>query len=45
MKIKAWLKKAIFYVVLLFIMIVIFCLAMIITYALPNERIQAHIAE
>lgn len=45
MKIKAWLKKAIFYVVLLFIMLVIFCLAMIITYALPNERIQAHIAE
>lgn len=45
MKIKKVLKKIASYVVLFVLMIIIFCMAMIISYALPNERIQAHIEE
>ncbi len=39
------LKKVISYIVLYIIMIIIFCLAMISVYAIPNDRIQFHIQE
>ena len=45
MKTKEGLKKVSTYIILFFIMITIFCIAMIVTYALPNERIQFHIRE
>lgn len=45
MQIKQYLKIIASYILLFFIMIGIFCFLMIMTYALPNERIQGHIAE
>ena len=45
MKTRSLIRKIASYVILFLIMIVIFCMAMIISYALPNERIQFHIRE
>ena len=45
MKTKEGLKKTGSYVILFFIMILVFCIAMIIAYALPNDKIQFHIKE
>ncbi len=45
MNVKKYLKKGISFVILFFIMLIVFCVAMLIAYALPNDRIQAHIAE
>lgn len=45
MKTRSLIRKIASYVILFLIIIVIFCMAMIISYALPNERIQFHIRE
>ena len=42
---KGIIKKISSYIILFLIMVVVFSIAMIGTYLLPNERIRAHIAE
>ena len=42
---KDIIKKISSYIILFLIMVVVFSIAMIGTYLLPNERIRAHIAE
>lgn len=42
---KEIIKEVFKYIIIFFAMLFIFCLAMIITYALPNNRIRAHIEE
>ena len=44
-KVNNIFKTIVKYLVIYIIMLLIFCLAMIATYALPNKRIQGHIAE
>lgn len=39
------LKNIVIYVIIFVVMLFAFCAGMVITYALPNDRIQAHIAE
>lgn len=45
MKNKQIAKKILSYIVIYIAMIVVFSVAMIVSYALPNDRIQGHIAE
>lgn len=42
---KENIKEILNYIIIFIAMLTIFCLAMIITYALPNDRIRAHIDE
>lgn len=39
------LKKVLIYGIIFVVMVLIFCIGMIVTYALPNQRIQNHIKE
>ena len=44
-RIKKNAKKILIYVIVFVIMLLLFCAGMIATYALPNQKIQAHIRE
>lgn len=38
-------KKVVSYILVFIIMLIVFCVSMIVSYALPNEKIQGHIKE
>ena len=42
---KERVKQGLVYVLIFIVMLVLFCIAMLISYALPNQRIQGHIKE
>lgn len=44
-KLKKISKRTLSYVIVFIVMLLVFCLGMIITYTLPNQRIEEHIKE